>query len=100
MPRPHKIYRRIWRCVRWLPRPASRPVRRLMFALIGGLILLTGLLMIVLPGPALVVVPLGVVVLASEFAFVRRWMRVTRRNFLARGPQRRANCEFPQKTNS
>ncbi|MGZ8919718.1 MAG: PGPGW domain-containing protein [Limisphaerales bacterium] len=81
MPRPNKIYRRIWSCARWLPRPASRPLRRVIFALLGGFILLTGLLMIVLPGPAVVVIPLGVVVLASEFTFMRRWLRVTRRSF-------------------
>ena len=83
MPKPHKIYRRIWKCARWLPRPASRPFRRLLFALLGGVILLAGLLMIVLPGPAVVVIPLGVVILASEFALMRRWLRATRRSFLA-----------------
>ena len=50
-------------------------VRRLIVAVIGITILLFGLALIVLPGPAFIVIPLGLAVLASEFAWARRLMR-------------------------
>lgn len=40
--------------------------------------------MIVLPGPALLFIPLGLVVLASEFLFFRRWMRSARKTVFSR----------------
>ncbi len=54
---------------------APRPVRRVIVGVIGGTILLIGIAMIVLPGPAIVVVPLGLMVLATEFIWARRWLR-------------------------
>jgi Putative transmembrane protein (PGPGW) len=49
--------------------------RRCAIALIGGTVVTVGLLMIVLPGPALVVIPAGLAILGLEFAFARRWLR-------------------------
>jgi len=44
----------------------------------GFSIVLIGLVMIVLPGPAIIIVPLGFAILASEFAWARRvWRRGT-----------------------
>ena len=37
--------------------------------------------MIVLPGPAVVVVPLGLAILATEFIWARRWLRKGRKLF-------------------
>jgi tellurite resistance protein TerC len=51
-------------------------------ALAGAIVLVAGVLMIVLPGPALLVIPLGIVLLATEFAWIRRRMRQARRSFL------------------
>ncbi len=48
---------------------------RALTLLVGGTILLLGIAMIVLPGPALVLIPLGVVILAGEFAWARRLRR-------------------------
>ena len=36
--------------------------------------LLAGILMIVLPGPAFVFIPAGLAILATEFAWARRWL--------------------------
>jgi len=57
----------------------SRPrLRRFLIGTIGFSVLLIGLVMIVLPGPAIIVVPLGFAILASEFAWARRvWRRGT-----------------------
>ncbi len=46
-------------------------LRKTLVAIIGITILLFGLALIVLPGPAFIVIPLGLVVLASEFAWAR-----------------------------
>ncbi len=48
--------------------------RRLVVALIGGTIVLLGIVMIVFPGPALVMIPLGLAVLGAEFTWAQRWL--------------------------
>ncbi|HXA09917.1 MAG TPA: PGPGW domain-containing protein [Chthoniobacterales bacterium] len=56
---------------------ANRPrVRKLIVAVIGSTVLLFGLALIVLPGPAVLVVPLGLALLATEFAWARRLIRL------------------------
>ena len=72
----------MWKWARWFPRPASPLLRRLMIAALGGAVLLTGILMLVLPGPALIVIPIGIVLLATEFVCIRKWLRSARRTFL------------------
>jgi len=55
---------------------ADRPrVRKLIVAVIGSTLLLFGLALLVLPGPAVIVVPLGLALLATEFAWARRLIR-------------------------
>ena len=57
----------------------SRPrLRRFLIGTIGFSVVLIGLVMIVLPGPAIIIVPFGFAILASEFAWARRvWRRGT-----------------------
>jgi hypothetical protein len=57
----------------------SRPrLRRFLIGTIGFSVVLIGLVMIVLPGPAIIIIPLGFAILASEFAWARRvWRRGT-----------------------
>jgi Putative transmembrane protein (PGPGW) len=55
-----------------------RLARRIAVAIIGGTLLLIGIAMIVLPGPATVVIPMGLAVLSLEFAFARRWLAQVR----------------------
>jgi tellurite resistance protein TerC len=50
-------------------------VRRVVIAVIGTTVLLFGLALIILPGPAFVVIPIGLAILASEFAWARRVIR-------------------------
>lgn len=55
---------------------ANRPrVRKLIVGVIGGTIILFGLALLVLPGPAFLVIPLGLAILATEFAWARRLVR-------------------------
>ncbi len=46
--------------------------KRVIVIVIGSTILAAGIAMIVLPGPAVVVVPIGLAVLATEFVWARR----------------------------
>jgi tellurite resistance protein TerC len=68
-----------WRLRGFLRRTITyRWARRIAVAVIGGSIVLLGIAMVVLPGPAIVVIPLGLGVLAIEFAWARHWLRKLR----------------------
>jgi tellurite resistance protein TerC len=57
-------------------RPVTyRWARRIAVALLGGTVLAIGFALIVLPGPAFVVIPIGLAILGAEFAWARRWLR-------------------------
>ena len=51
-----------------------RHARRVAIAVVGGSVVLVGIAMIVLPGPAFVVIPVGLAILGLEFAWARRWL--------------------------
>lgn len=54
---------------------ALRKTKRIAVAVIGFTVLLIGLAMIVLPGPAFLVIPIGLAILASEFIWARRLLK-------------------------
>lgn len=49
--------------------------RRLIRIVIGFTILLIGVVMIVTPGPAIVVIPVGLAILATEFVWARKLLK-------------------------
>jgi len=50
----------------------NRPrIRKLIVGVIGSTVILFGLALLILPGPAVLVVPLGLAILATEFAWAR-----------------------------
>jgi tellurite resistance protein TerC len=49
-----------------------RGARKLVVLVVGGTVLAIGVVMIVAPGPALVVIPAGLAILATEFIWARR----------------------------
>jgi tellurite resistance protein TerC len=55
-----------------------RQARRIVVLVLGTSVLLIGIAMIVLPGPAVVVIPIGLGILAVEFAWARRWLQKIR----------------------
>jgi tellurite resistance protein TerC len=55
-----------------------RWARRIAVGLLGGTVLAIGLALIVLPGPAFVVIPVGLAILGLEFAWARLWLRKVR----------------------
>jgi tellurite resistance protein TerC len=54
-------------------------VRRVIVSVVGVTVVLTGIALLVLPGPAFVVIPVGLAILATEYAWARRWLRKIRR---------------------
>jgi uncharacterized protein (TIGR02611 family) len=54
---------------------APRVIRKVVVAVIGTTVLLIGIALIVLPGPAIIVIPIGLGILASEFFWARRAIR-------------------------
>lgn len=48
--------------------------RRVAITLTGFTVLAVGIAMTVLPGPAFVVIPVGLGILGLEFAWARRWL--------------------------
>ena len=48
-----------------------RQAKKLIIAVVGLTILMAGIAMIVLPGPAIIVVPIGLGILATEFVWAR-----------------------------
>ena len=71
------VLRRIRHLLRFDELP--RRVRRILVAVIGGSVLLIGVALIVLPGPAVVVIPLGLAILATEFAWARHYLKKVRK---------------------
>lgn len=60
---------------RGLPAEVWRRLRRLFVAVVGGTVVLIGVAMLFLPGPAVLVIPAGLAILATEFLWARRWLR-------------------------
>jgi tellurite resistance protein TerC len=52
--------------------------RRLIVLFAGGITLTAGLAMLILPGPAIIFIPLGLTILATEFRWARRLLSSAR----------------------
>ena len=68
-------------------------IKRVVIAVVGGTVLTLGVALIVLPGPAFLVIPAGLAILAIEFAWARRWLRSAR----ALMPHRSKKVSLPKK---
>ncbi len=71
---------------RWLKRLLSvwnlaniKIVKRVIVSVVGATVLLIGIALLVLPGPAFIVIPVGLAILATEYAWARRWLKKARR---------------------
>ena len=52
-----------------------KQAKRVIVIVIGFTVLLAGVAMIVLPGPAFIVIPLGLAILATEFVWARNLLK-------------------------
>jgi tellurite resistance protein TerC len=55
-------------------RDAYRLAKRVVLTIVGFTVLAIGVAMTVLPGPAFVVIPVGLGILGLEYAWARRWL--------------------------
>ena len=55
--------------------PVGRPAKKAIITVVGTFITLLGVILIVLPGPASLFIPIGLVILALEYPIARVWLR-------------------------
>jgi tellurite resistance protein TerC len=55
-----------------------RHARRVVITVVGGSVVAIGIALLVLPGPAFIVIPIGLGILGLEFAWARRWLETVR----------------------
>lgn len=55
-----------------------KKAKKIAIGIVGGIVLLVGIAMIVLPGPAFLVIPAGLAILASEFDWAHDWLHKAR----------------------
>jgi uncharacterized protein (TIGR02611 family) len=53
-------------------------IKRIFVAIAGFTVLLVGIALLVLPGPAFIVIPLGLAILATEFVWARALLKKAR----------------------
>jgi hypothetical protein len=53
----------------------SPPARKAVVVIVGGLLLAAGVVMLITPGPAFILIPLGLLVMGTEFEWPRKAMR-------------------------
>lgn len=58
---------------------AWRMARRVGVTIVGSVVLGVGLILLVTPGPAFVVIPIGLGILSLEFEWARRWLHEVKR---------------------
>jgi len=54
---------------------ALRLARKIVVAIVGGTVVLLGIVLFLTPGPATLVIPLGLAILATEFVWARRVLK-------------------------
>lgn len=54
--------------------------RRVAIAVIGSTVLLVGVVLLVLPGPAFIVIPVGLAILSTEFVWAARLLKRVKEN--------------------
>ena len=54
----------------WIPN--LKFLKRIVVAIVGFTVLLVGIATIILPGPAFIIIPLGLAILATEFVWAQR----------------------------
>jgi uncharacterized protein (TIGR02611 family) len=77
-------------------------MRRIVRSIVGSIVLLVGLVMLVLPGPALLVIPLGLAILAIDFPWAKAVMQkariwMTRKNQSAPQPPSHPTAKMADK---
>jgi tellurite resistance protein TerC len=61
--------------------------KRIVVTVVGLSILVIGIVMIIAPGPALILIPVGLAILGLEFAWARYWLKRLRQGISSRNLQ-------------
>lgn len=69
----------------WWMEQSTRVARRIVVSVIGATLLVLGVLLLVTPGPGLLVLAAALGVLALEFAWARRWLSRLRKTAVEAG---------------
>ena len=64
--------------------------RRIVVEVVGATVLLIGVIMLVTPGPAIVVIPVGLAILSIEFTWARHWLKRLRESISSRNATEQA----------
>jgi len=59
--------------------PVGRPAKKAVITVVGVCVTLLGFLLIILPGPAFLLIPVGLGILAIEYPIARKWLRKCQR---------------------
>ena len=65
--------------------------RRIIVGVVGVTVLLLGIVTIVTPGPAVIIIPVGLAILSIEFAWARLWLRKLRESISRYGAKSRGS---------
>lgn len=68
-----------------------RTGRRVVIGVVGTTVLLIGVIMLVTPGPAFIIIPVGLAILAVEFVWAKRWLAKIREMISRRGAEKRGD---------
>lgn len=55
-----------------------KSIKRIIIAIVGTTVLLIGIALIVLPGPAFILIPAGIAILATEFQWAKKLIQKIR----------------------
>jgi tellurite resistance protein TerC len=58
-----------------------RQAKKLVIAVTGFTVLMVGIAMVLFPGPAIIVIPAGLGILATEFIWARRLLKMAKNTF-------------------
>ena len=67
-----------------------KAARRIVVAVVGATVLLIGVIMLITPGPAIVVIPVGLAILSIEFTWARHWLKRLRESISSRNATEQA----------
>ena len=68
-----------------------KAARRIAVLVVGSTVVLLGIVMLVTPGPGLVVIPIGLAILGAEFAWARIWLRKVRESISNQASKKHAS---------
>lgn len=66
-----------------LVRMTLRQARRLIVTIVGTTVVLIGIITLVTPGPAFIIIPTGLAILATEFVWARRLLKRVKQSAIA-----------------